>query len=338
MPSLVLGPQALDSYRRYTVGPIKGPDGNPLTDTVTLDGTESLACRLWRGEGSDAAATPSATWLDAAAGTITLAIAPEDLAGLAPGRYRIELLVTLSGEPLGVLPADAVIDLADAPGSTTVAGWLVTLAEVSDALGARFAARDDAQDLALAASGLVEAYCRRTFAQADLDELYDGPGRPLLLLRRPPVSALTAVWIDGEPLDLTQPDSCTVDPASGRLLRGTNLGDPRAAAAYTPGWFGPGYAMVYSVAWLGLGHTAWSAGWQNIRVQYTGGYATVPTPVKRATLIVMKWLADSTKATGLFSYERIGDYEYQIAPGQQPDLPFVARALLDLFVMPQMRA
>jgi hypothetical protein len=130
-------PQRLDSTRRYTIGPLKGPDGARIVDapwSVVLTGSEPRACRIWQGEGGPTLATPTATWASTAAGTLTLTIAPADLATLAPGRYRIELTATIAGDVLACLPADAVLDLADAPGTAPAPSATLTRAKLERVL------------------------------------------------------------------------------------------------------------------------------------------------------------------------------------------------------------
>lgn len=306
-PSTILGPQALDSTRRYTIGPLKGPDGERIVDApwnVSLAGDEALACRLWRGEGGSAEATPAATWADAAAGTIALEITPEDLAGLAPGRYRIELLATIGGDPLACLPADAVIDLADAPGSLAVSGRLVTAEQVRSALGDPIASRPDLPDLIEAAGAWAEEYCRRSFAEATVTETLDGTGTPSLFLPRYPVTEIASVAVNGIELDNADGRAYSIHAASGELRRG-DPGRPRELAP------------------------RWPAGFGNITITYTGGPSSVPATVRQAVIILVRHLVGQVDQDVGLKRLKIRDYEEERATAPTSvALPVAARALL----------
>lgn len=298
-PSLILGPQSLASTRRYTVGPIFGPDGVKLATTVTLNGSEALTCRLWQGETGAVLVTITPTWLSLVEGTISLTISADALTALVPGRYQIDLIAEIGGIPLAVLPIDAVLDLADAPGSLTVAGRLCSAEDCRVALGPAFGLRADLPSLIEAASRAIEDFCGRTFAQAALIEFYDGYGRPRLLLNRPPVTSLTAVLIDGVAIDESDGLGWTLHSESGLLLRGAG-NSTYALNSYPPYSLNSGFV--------------WPSGFGNIEVQYVGGFLVTPAPIRQAAVAMVKYIADSTRLTGLLSMERIGDYEYSLNP------------------------
>ena len=118
--------------------------------------------------------------------------------------------------------------------------------------------------------------------------------------------SVSAVIIQTLPLDNTDGNGWNFDPATGELRRGNPNDDVRFQAPFP-------------------------VGLNNIEVQYTAGFATVPDPVKRATIILVKHIADSTENTGLFESESIGDYEYKLAVIKGDAMPPMARLLLSKF-------
>jgi hypothetical protein len=76
----------------------------------------------------------------------------------------------------------------------------------------------------------------------------------------------------------------------------------------------------------------WPKGFNNIAVTYTGGYATIPPAVKRATILWARHLYDATKRTGVLQSEGIGAYSYALAGPATLAAPPAAAALLSTFV------
>lgn len=176
---------------------------------------------------------------------------------------------------------------------------LITTADLPAAL----AARDDAAALVSAASRWVERYCRRTFAQAEVTEKYDGRNLPRIWLDRTPVVEVASVTVNGAALDNSQGMGWTFDPDTGELLRGPGTDDPRFAP-----WF--------------------PRGRRNVEVTYTGGYEPIPDDVQRATLICVQHLADGSEATGVIRSESVGAYSYTLADPSLLAFPPLAASLL----------
>lgn len=125
-------------------------------------------------------------------------------------------------------------------------------------------ATEDLAELIADASEAIEARYDRGFLLADRDEIYDGSGTGRIFLRSTPVVAIESVILNGEALS-TAPGTYSVT-ASGELV------------------FGYGYDDVaYG--------SSWPKGTGNVRVVYTGGYATVPRPVKRACKLLCRIMA-----------------------------------------------
>lgn len=219
----------------------------------------------------------------------------------------------------------------DATAAAGTPGWPVAAPDVAAALGAVFGARADLPALIAAATQAVEDYCNRAFAQATVTESYDG-GIPRIFLRRPPVVSVAAVAINGVVVDNAAGGGWTVDPASGELARGQLLAPWSWCGLLLGGGGDPGRGGIAG----GFGRPDWTMGMLDVAVTYAGGYAPVPAPVRQAALIVVKYLADATRHTGLYTSERIGDYTYQMAQGGPDDrLPPAARMLLGVYRLPR---
>jgi hypothetical protein len=164
---------------------------------------------------------------------------------------------------------------------------LVTEAEVTT-LWPEFPTKvEDADARALlitAASDWVERYCQREFTQATVTETISPAGVARLILRRPPVTSITSVTLDDTALAATE---YVLDPDGMTLWRGE--------------------------AGSGRRRSAWPAGVGSLVVVYVGGYATIPAQVKLATVETIKNSHDTTRASSVYSFEAIGDYQYKTA-------------------------
>lgn len=183
---------------------------------------------------------------------------------------------------------------------------LIVTQDVADSLGTAYSGRADIARLISAASALVELHCGRTFAQAALDERYDGTGTETLLVDRPPIVSVTAISEDGTALDNSQGLEWNAEVGGRAIHRGQGREDPRDAEV-------------------------WEKGRRNIRVQYTGGYSAVPDAVKQATVLLVRHLADSASFSPLLRREQIGDYSYELSAlaVERDQLPAVVMALLE---------
>jgi hypothetical protein len=186
---------------------------------------------------------------------------------------------------------------------------LVTSPEVT-AQWAGFADLSNLAQAALieAASEAVESYCRRTFASSTVTESVDGTGKPRLWLSRRPVSSVGTVTVNGTAIDNTSGDAWTLQGNRGELLRGAGYLDPRHAMA-------------------------WPKGYSNVVVTYVGGYATIPGPVKQATIAMVKHMSEAANKTGLLSSESIGDYSYVLNTAfNKGDIPPAVGMMLAAYV------
>jgi hypothetical protein len=166
---------------------------------------------------------------------------------------------------------------------------LVTAAQVTAAWPEFTTKVPDANERAAiitAASVQVETICNRVFATGSVTETRDGNGLPWLRLKRPPATAITSVVLDD--VTLTTAVDYFLDADTRTLWRGA----AGAGMSLTP---------------------AWTEGRANIVVTYTGGYTTIPTPVQRATIQLIKEEADNVRVSSVFEFEQLGSYQYRRA-------------------------
>lgn len=113
---------------------------------------------------------------------------------------------------------------------------------------------DRIQTLINLVSGRAEAWCGRVFKEATYtDELYDGDNDSILLLRNYPSNEIIAVSIDGVSVDMSDPLTFQLYKEEGYI------------------WYSPGF----------------SAGRQNVKVTYKGGYASLPSGLSE---IIIEWV------------------------------------------------
>lgn len=136
--------------------------------------------------------------------------------------------------------------------SSVVGDFLTTLANVKE-IGGLTGTGDDAALTSLIArlSALIEHRLRFKFRSASYDEVQDGPGRPAIVLRHRPVTAVASVHVSHDQVwdasTLVASSAYVVDAEAG-IVRGKGY------------WFPPGP--------------------QNTRVSYTAGYGAVPLEVE----------------------------------------------------------
>lgn len=161
---------------------------------------------------------------------------------------------------------------------------LTTQARVLEELGltgASSGVTDYVDQLILIADASIGRYCGRfnattgaeTFSQGSRDERYSGRGTDKILLKNTPATAVSAVsLIDDSGTETTLASTeyrLSSDSQLGVLRRlggvGTEAAWDRAFANTTSL---PASRFVFT--------PRWPEGFENVRVQYTGGYATIP--------------------------------------------------------------
>lgn len=151
--------------------------------------------------------------------------------------------------------------------------------------------QDDLLDALIAyASERIESHCRRKFASAAVTEYLDGTGISRLVLARRPVTALTGVYEDS---DRDFGDDTEIDPDDLELYPETGL-----------------------VAWTG---GVFPRGTRNLKVEYTGGYATVPDDVAVACVkLAAAWYAHARSGADGLRRETLGDYSADYSGRELP--------------------
>ena len=225
------------------------------------------------------------TLTDAANDTLTELIA---VVNAAHTEIELELVAGLSGGTASsLLVASQSIALSTSNGTGV-------LTYTNAATGTVAALIDN---MILEADYAIASYCNRAneatgaeeFSSGSRDEYYDGNGEEVLQLRNYPataVSSVTLVAVDGTATStLTSGTDYQLDSGSGRLRWIGGLGWFDTQTSVGPVTWGisgspPGPATVRR-------HIGWPVGFRNIRVQYTGGYATIPYDLRSAATSIV---------------------------------------------------
>jgi len=163
------------------------------------------------------------------------------------------------------------------------AGDLVTLTQAYAWLGITAGSDDTNLQFAISAySQLISTWCSRNFAQASYSEVYDGHGGSRLMVRNWPITAVSALSINGQSVSL----------ANGPL--------------------GSGYLFNDRSVVMNDCNQFWR-GFQNIAISYTAGFNPIPMDLQLACLEWMKatYLLRSEPLT--VTSRRAGDTEEKYA-------------------------
>lgn len=213
---------------------------------TSYTGSATLAATCWPGDDRPAAFAPTATWLDAAAGTIALGCAAADTATLDPGDYPVLLAITASGRTAKQVVA--TLRILAAPGSGTApavygsydellryAPWLARLKADSDQAGfaeQRARARTWFDSLIQRHWRGDRGYYGGQSPDDSLDYLYDR-GRPY---RTGAISTTLQGWLDAGRLVLTGPTGAAIRECVARkaiaLVCAPQLGSPDKETSY----------------------------------------------------------------------------------------------------------
>lgn len=183
---------------------------------------------------------------------------------------------------------------------------LITLAEAKAYLGLDSTAYDTRLSALITdVSAAVEDYLDRSpLLVADVDEVYNGRGRRFLKLRAFPVVSLTSVTFDYDTSDPTVVDGSQFLYDSTGTLRFK----PDAA----------NWCPFYE-------------GFQNIRVIYRAGYASLPAGLALGVKQALAAVWNASQRDGSLSEERLDKYAYKLRePGSigfDPLLGEAARSL-----------
>jgi hypothetical protein len=176
--------------------------------TGTFTGSEALAASVWAGDDQAALFAPTAAWLSATNGTVTLSVSASDSATLIPGaRYHVQLTVGTRRVRVGWL------SVLPSPGTGTAARVYCTLDEVLALAPGWVSSLQETDDLSGLAEqrakarkwtdGVIQAHYRRDTSvprQDSLDHLLYGTG-----YRYPVHDVQLQTWLDDDRLILTTP-------------------------------------------------------------------------------------------------------------------------------------
>ena len=144
------------------------------------------------------------------------------------------------------------------------------------------------QALLDAATDMIESYCDRTFAAADYTNYIDGNDQRWIYVHNAPINSITSVVIKGTD-DLTETIAGTefrYDSTIGKIEF-----KPSATSSY--GYFPKGF--------------------ENIQINYNGGWATIPAAVQEACALAARNLyARSGGGTNpAYTDEKMGEHTYK---------------------------
>ncbi len=150
-------------------------------------------------------------------------------------------------------------------------------------------------------TGRAKVPGRNPFESVAASEYYDGTGRNVLVLKRRPVTLVSAVYVD----------------ALGAYGHGT---DPFAAATALP--LGADFAPSSLDAseengglLIRLGGAVWPEGQGNIKITYTAGYVTIPVDLEMAVHQLAAAVREGAQHGGIVGGETLGRYSYRLLEG-----------------------
>lgn len=223
------------------------------------------------------------------------------LTGYAAGTYTITFTVTANettpdGTALKYYPeftlvvTDSSDSVTAATGEVLVSYALSTLNHAKIALGISLGTFTDDAFLVHRINDFTayaEKYCTRRFASTTYtNERYDGTGRDKIFLRNWPIISVSSLTIDNEAIneatDYDDYDGYWIEPTlSGIKLEG----------------------CLYRV-------DKWDRGWQNVKITYVAGYATIPHDLREACFLAVKTMYDVMKNKEGKKSETLGRYSY----------------------------
>ena len=166
---------------------------------------------------------------------------------------------------------------------------LCTISDVVDAW-AGFASVSATEQAKLidTASWKILKFCRRAgFIQETMNEFIDGNNLTRIWLSRRPIINVFSLVINGELVDNSNQDAWGFNAETGELWRHVGQHDIRFGR-----WFPKGR--------------------QNIQAGYFAGFGEVPSPINRAAILLVKYLREQIKVSGIYASESIGDYSYNL--------------------------
>ncbi len=170
------------------------------------------------------------------------------------------------------------------------AGDLTTIANVEQWLDLTAGCADEAllTRLITAASGFIRRWCDRDFVSQSYTDSLDGKGGGRMPLPQQPITAVSALVIDG----------VTVPP-----------GDPVS----TPGYY-------FTPTMLCLNGYRFARGFGNVTVSYTAGYAVIPPEVEQACIELVAFRYREISRIGMASKAMAGETTSYVVRDMPPSV------------------
>lgn len=168
--------------------------------------------------------------------------------------------------------------------------------------------------LLTAAQSMMEEYCGRAFESASYVEYIDGCGSDVLIVKNPPITALTYIKVH-----LTPGDSPTAVDTSLYTYSTDSTGIIRYEPTTTARFAVDSYRDIQGDG-FGI-YPKFPKGFRSVEVSYTGGYTsgTMPAGVKLALYKIVDSLFAQTRADMSLNSETLGSYSYSRGGAQAFD-------------------
>lgn len=156
------------------------------------------------------------------------------------------------------------------------------------------------------ASRMAENYCHREFASKSVTERHAYSFSPNVILRRTPVTAISNVTLYQRSTPSANIGTVTNDYPSNMAEGSTNISI--------------GYTVKPNSGLMSVDPYSFRVSSEQIQAQYfyeinyTGGYANIPTPVKIAIAKIVDHMASQWGVNSGIVSEKIGDYSYTKTP------------------------
>jgi len=192
--------------------------------------------------------------------------------------------------------------------------------------------------LRIVAESAVKQFCKWELEPATVTEYYDGVGYRDIPLYKPYVSAVASVYLDqngyygqgptaftgsalieGQDYAVVR-DGATANPFKSALLRRIGV--------YT-GYLWPS-DLVYNRYAGGLSYQKppfWPAGYGNVKVTYTYGFAVIPQDIKLAVATAVGCMANSVKWGYPLTSESLGAHSVGMHIAREPEFGTVRQLL-----------
>jgi len=167
--------------------------------------------------------------------------------------------------------------------------------------------------LAIAATTWLQKYCNRTFKQTVYaNEAHNGNGERYIYVDNPPIISLGIVTIQESSFS---GDTTSTDFASTKFDTKLSSGKIR----FKPGSF------------LSSGASLFTEGFQNVLIDYTGGFVKIPEPVKLIAAQFIIEMFDPTESVQGIEKEKLGNYFYSRGTKYFENLTFNQKLILESY-------